>query len=90
MRPTPKEIAKSPDQDLIKNWIREASIEELREFLKQDISDYLKQLAVTALSAQIIRQAMKSQGLKWWIFRAIIVCAILAIIAIILRRFPMH
>ena len=55
MRLTPQEIANSKDQNLIEDWIGEATTEELHEILEEDISHALRALAVGNYSHRIQR-----------------------------------
>jgi hypothetical protein len=85
MRPTPKEISKCPNQYEIDAWIRKASIDELIEFLQQDIGAFLQKHAQTELNAKIAEQARKPHCLHWCILAAAVVSAIAAVVGVVLR-----
>lgn len=90
MRLTPQEIANSKDQNLIEDWIGEATTEELHEILEEDISHALRALVVGKTTAIAYKEAMASHKLIWWIFRSALAMVILAAIGFVVHWLKAH
>jgi len=90
MRLTPQEIANSKDQNLIEDWIGEATNGELHKLLEHDVSHAVRTLVVGKITAIAYKEAMESHKLIWWIFRSALAIVILAAIGFVLRWLKAH
>jgi hypothetical protein len=89
MRPTPEEIVKEKDDNLIVKWIEEASPEELREFRLQDLGNVSIRVN-NALVAKMFKEIGKMRSKWWFISRAILAIGVVVLIAVVYRNIFKH